>query len=334
MLILGIETSCDETSAALFDGKKLLGNVTVTQMVHEEFWGVIPELASREHLLKITTVVNKVFSKGGCSWSDVEGIAVTRGPGLIGSLLVGVSYAKAAAFSRSLPIVGVNHIEAHLWSYVFESSEITLPFIGLIVSGGHTQLWFVNDFGKYKLLGQTYDDAVGEAFDKIAKMLGLEYPGGPAIDRLSKSGNPDYYKFPRPALKDNSYNFSYSGLKTAVLYYLNKLSDQERIDHAADIAASFQKAAVETLIEKTIRASREYNIPAVVIGGGVAANSALKASITSAADTLGIMISIPSQQFCTDNAAMIAYVGYRKLQGMGSESYNFAADPSLKITES
>ena len=332
MLILGIETSCDETSAALYDGKILLGNVTRAQTVHDEFGGVVPELASREHLHNIVPVVNKVFSTTGYFWDKVEGIAVTCGPGLAGSLLVGISYAKAAAFARNIPVVGVDHIEAHLWSSIFEYPALSTPFIGLIVSGGHTQLWLVREFGEYELLGQTLDDAVGEAFDKTATMLGLAYPGGPAIDTLSKEGDTEYYRFPRPALKDNSYNFSYSGLKTAVLYFLNGLSLDERGAHLADIAASFQEAAIETLAEKTIRAALEFNIQTIAVGGGVAANRALQSTLASRADSNGISLCIPSSQYCTDNAAMIAYTGFRKIAEFGQDTINFSAAPSLKLS--
>jgi len=329
MIVLGIETSCDETAAALYDGKRLLANVINTQEIHKQYGGVVPELASREHLSLIVPVVEEAFNRAGLGWSHVDGIAVTRMPGLVGSLLIGISFAKAAAFARDIPIIGVNHIEGHLWAPVFEYPELKSPFIGLIVSGGHTQLWLVHDFGEYTLVGQTFDDAVGEAFDKAAKMLGLGYPGGPAIDKLSRRGNPEYHHFPRPALKNYNYNFSFSGLKTAVLYFLNSLHPDEIESHKADIAASFQKAAVDTLVEKTFRAAHELKVPRVVMGGGVASNSALKNMMTICAESRGIELYIPSSQFCTDNAAMIAYIGYRRLIRSESDGLTFSAEPSF-----
>ncbi|KPK88772.1 hypothetical protein AMJ80_10630 [bacterium SM23_31] len=329
MIVLGIETSCDETAAAVYDGKRLLANVINTQEIHKRYGGVVPELASREHLSFIVPLVEEAFNKAGVGWDQIDGIAVTRGPGLVGSLLIGISFAKAAAFARNIPIIGVNHIEGHLWAPVFEYPELKSPFIGLIISGGHTQLWLVHDFGKYTLLGQTFDDAVGEAFDKAAKMLGMGYPGGPVIDKLSRSGNPEYHHFPRPALKNNNYNFSYSGLKTAVLYFLNSLHPDEIESHKADIAASFQKAAVDTLVEKTFRAAHELKVPRIVLGGGVASNSALKIQMTARTESKGIELYIPSSQFCTDNAAMIAYVGYRRLMRSESDGLTFSAEPSF-----
>ena len=329
MIVLGIETSCDETATAVYDGKRLLANIINTQEIHKRYGGVVPELASREHLSFIVPLVEEAFNKAGVGWDQLDGIAVTRGPGLVGSLLIGISFAKAAAFARDLPIIGVNHIEGHLWAPVFEYPELESPFIGLIISGGHTQLWLVHDFGKYTLLGQTFDDAVGEAFDKAAKMLGLGYPGGPVIDKLSRSGNPEYHHFPRPALKNNNYNFSYSGLKTAVLYFLNSLHPDEIESHKADIAASFQKAAVDTLVEKTFRAAHELKVPRIVLGGGVASNSALKIQMTARTESKGMELYIPSSQFCTDNAAMIAYVGYRRLMRSESDGLTFSAEPSF-----
>ena len=330
MNVLGIETSCDETAAAVYDGERLLANVVATQEIHQEYGGVVPELASREHLNYIIPVVEEAFSRASVGWNHLDGIAVTRGPGLAGSLLIGISFAKAAAFALDIPIAGVNHIEAHLWAPIFEHPDLVLPFIGLIVSGGHTQLWLVREFGDYTLLGQTLDDAVGEAFDKTAKMLDLEYPGGPAIDELSRTGDPNYKHFPRPALKNDNFNFSFSGLKTSVLYFLNDLSHEDRRAHKADIAASFQKAVVDTLVTKTVRAAEEFNVRSIVLGGGVAANSELQTTITSTAESRGITVYIPSPQLCTDNAAMIAYVGHQRLMRSGSDGFTFSAEPSFK----
>ncbi|MCH8286882.1 tRNA (adenosine(37)-N6)-threonylcarbamoyltransferase complex transferase subunit TsaD [candidate division KSB1 bacterium] len=331
MIVLGIETSCDETAAALYDGSTVLANIVTTQEIHKEYGGVVPELASREHLRFIIPVIRKALDEADITWKDVEGIAVTRGPGLAGSLLMGISFAKAASFALDIPIIGVNHIEAHLWSPVFEYPELSTPFIGLIISGGHTQLWLVRDFGDYSLLGQTLDDAVGEAFDKIAQMLGLEYPGGPVIDKLSKEGDPDFYRFPRPALKSDNFDFSFSGLKTSVLYYLDDLSEEDIVRHKADIASSFQMAAVDTLVGKTIRAAKEYNIDRIVVGGGVAANSTLKKVLQSHSDNSSLSLFIPSPEYCTDNAAMIAYVGYHRFMRSESDELTFSALPSLSL---
>lgn len=331
MIVLGIETSCDETAAALYDGSTVLANIVTTQEIHKEYGGVVPELASREHLRYIVPVIKKALDEADITWESVEGIAVTKGPGLAGSLLMGISFAKAASFALNIPIIGVNHIEAHLWSPVFEYPELSTPFIGLIVSGGHTQLWLVRDFGDYSLLGQTLDDAVGEAFDKIAQMLGLEYPGGPVIDKLSKKGDPDFYRFPRPALKSDTFDFSFSGLKTSVLYYLDDLSEEDISRHKADIASSFQMAAVDTLVGKTIRAAKEFNVDRIVLGGGVAANSTLKAELKTHSKNNNLSLFIPSPEYCTDNAAMIAYVGYHRFMRSESDDLAFPALPSLSL---
>jgi len=331
MIVLGIETSCDETAAAIFDGKQLLANCVITQEIHRKYGGVVPELASREHIRYIVSIVEEAFSEARLCWNDISAVAVTRGPGLVGSLLVGISYAKAAAFARNIPIVGVNHIEGHLWAPLFEYTDIKPPFIGLIISGGHTQLWLVQDFGYYKLLGQTLDDAVGESFDKVAQMLDLGYPGGPQIDRLSRIGNSEFHSFPHVGLKGDTYNFSYSGLKTSVLYYLKKLNRNEIITHKADIAASFQKAALDVLVEKSIRAAQVYSVSRIVLGGGVAANKTLQEKMHRAETENNVQVYIPSSRFCTDNAAMIALVGYRLLQSGHSDNFSFSAEPSLKL---
>ncbi len=334
MIVLGIETSCDETAVAVFDGEELLSNIINTQEIHRKYGGVVPELASREHLKNIIPVTEKALLESNLSFSDIDLIAVTQGPGLIGSLLIGISFAKAAAFSGNLPIIGVNHIEAHLWAPVFEHPEIKPPFIALIISGGHTQLWWVRDFGDYVLMGQTVDDAVGEAFDKVAQMLGLDYPGGPVIDRLSRSGDPDFAVFPRPAIKKRPLDFSFSGLKTSVLYYLDKLSEKEKTEHIADIAASFQQAVVDTLIKRTFLAAKEIGVDTVIVGGGVAANSSLKKQMLSRAAEQKIAVHTPSIQYCTDNAAMIAYTGRRHYMKNGPSDISFSAYPSMRLSES
>ncbi|MFC1513806.1 tRNA (adenosine(37)-N6)-threonylcarbamoyltransferase complex transferase subunit TsaD [candidate division KSB1 bacterium] len=334
MQILGIETSCDETAAAVFDGHKLLSNVIVTQEIHKQYGGVVPELASREHLNRIIPVVKEALSKADITLNDLHAVAVTKGPGLVGALLIGVSFAKSLSYSLDIPIIGVNHIEAHLWANIFENPALIPPFIGLIISGGHTQLWLVKGFGDYKLLGQTLDDAVGESFDKTAQVLGLEYPGGPEIDRASKKGDPDFYKFPRPILKSGDYNFSYSGLKTAVLYFVRKLDEKELEEHRNDIAASFQMAAIDSLVIKSIQAAREYKIDKIILGGGVAANSLIKTRFKECAEDENIEVFCPSMEFCTDNAAMIAYLGHRKITKYGGDDLSFSTEPSLKLESS
>jgi len=330
-MILGIETSCDETAAAIYDGNRLLANCVITQDIHKKYGGVVPELASREHIRYIVPIVEEAFGAARITWNDITAVAVTRGPGLVGSLLVGISYAKAAAFVCSIPIVGVNHIEGHLWSPLFEYPDLKAPFVGLIISGGHTQLWLVRDFGGYQLLGQTLDDSVGESFDKVAHMLELEYPGGPKIDALSRDGDSQFHTFPHPGLKGDTYNFSYSGLKTAVLYFLQKMSREDITRYKADIAASFQKAALTVLVEKSIRAAQSHNVSNVVIGGGVAANKTLHKEMHRAAQEHNITVYMPSPRFCTDNAAMIALVGYRRLRLGHKDDFSFSADPSLKL---
>jgi len=334
MYILGIETSCDETAAAVYDGEKLLSNVIITQEIHKKYGGVVPELASREHLTTIIPVVEEAFSGAGLHWEEIDAIAVTRGPGLIGSLLIGVSFAKAAAFARKCPLIGVNHIEAHLWAPVFENPGLEPPFIALIISGGHTQLWHVEGFGRYTLIGQTLDDAVGEAFDKVAQMLDLEYPGGPAIDRISKEGDPKYNNFPRPNIKGKPFDFSFSGLKTSVLYFLDRLTKDEQKSHRADIAASFQQAVVDNLLDKTLLAAQTLGVRTIVLGGGVAANSELKKQLRSRAQSGGIDAFVPSPQFCTDNAAMIAYVGFRRFDDNDADNMTLSPNPALKLSDS
>ncbi len=332
MIILGIETSCDETSAAVYDGNKLKSNVISTQLIHKRYGGVVPELASREHLRNIIPVVNDALKQADVTFPDLDCIAVTSGPGLIGSLMIGVSYAKALSYTLNIPIVKVNHIEAHLWAPVFENPHFEPPFVGLIISGGHTQLWYVKGFGNYELLGETLDDAVGEAFDKTAKMLDLDYPGGPEIEKLSKNGNPVFHSFPRPYLRSSDLNFSFSGLKTSVLYYLQGLSREYFEIHKQDIAASFQQAVVDTLISKALKAVKQKKVDTVVLGGGVSANTVLKEQIQTEAGKKGIKVYIPSLEYCTDNAAMITYIGYKKVQNNPSgDGLEFSAMPSLKM---
>ena len=319
MKVLAIETSCDDTSAAvLLDGRKILSNVVSSQMViHQKYGGVVPELASRRHIETIVPVVTETMEQARVKLTDIEGIAVTQGPGLVGSLLVGLSFAKSLAFSTGIPFVGVNHIEAHL-SAIFLEGETPpkFPFVGLVVSGGHTSLFQVDGFGKFRRVGQTRDDAAGEAFDKVAKLLGLGYPGRPVIDELSQKGNSKAIRFPRPSLGKNSFDFSFSGLKTAVVNYVK--SHPMPVEGYSeslirDIVSSFQEAVVEVLVKKTFQAAQHLGLKRVVLSGGVAANQHLRQRIKEEASQHKLRIYIPSPPFCTDNAAMVGVVGYEYL---------------------
>ena len=330
MIVLGIETSCDETAAAVYRSHNLMSNIISSQTIHQQYGGVVPELASREHIRLILPIIKKSLIDAKLGLKDLDGIAVTYGPGLAGSLLIGINTAKALAYALKIPLVGVNHIEGHIFA-IHLTAKVETPFVSLVISGGHTQLVLVEDFGKYKILGKTYDDAAGEAFDKVAKMLELGYPGGPLIDKLSKNGDEKFVNFPRALLKKKNYNFSFSGLKTSVLYYLRNLTEKQRKEHIADIAASFQAALIEVLIEKTIAATKESNVKNIVLAGGVASNSFLRESFQNRTCNENLKIFIPEPILCTDNAAMIALVGYRKLkQGLRSE-FDLAPAVGLKL---
>ena len=331
MLTLGIETSCDETSAAVVDsGRRVLSNVILSQAVHTRFGGVIPEVASREHIKAMVPIYRQALDEAGVTLDRIELVAATMGPGLVGPLLVGLTFAKALAFARNLPFVPVNHLEGHLAANILEHPDLDRHHLTLIVSGGHTMLVEVKSFGDYELLGQTRDDAAGEAFDKVAKIMGLGYPGGAALDKLARDGDPHYYRFPRAVMKDD-YAFSYSGLKTAVALYLEKLDPKEWETHRADIAASFQEAVVEVLVVKTVRAVRERQIRHVTISGGVAANSRLRARLGAELERDGGRLFYPSLPLCTDNAAMIAAAGFlnHELHGPGELIAN--AIPYLRL---
>jgi N6-L-threonylcarbamoyladenine synthase len=320
-LILGIETSCDETSAAVLAGEReLLGHVILSQDVHEVYGGVVPELAARAHLLKIDEVVDAALAQAGVELGDVDALAVTAGPGLIGALLVGVSWAKAAAFALGRPLVAVHHMEAHLFGPVLEDPGAEPPFVALLVSGGHTLLLFAPEWGRYELLGETRDDAVGEAFDKVAKMLDLPYPGGPAVERLAREGSPERVRFPRPMLRgdqtpghDDYYDFSFSGLKTAVATYVEARRAEGSLEAArADVAAAFQEAAVAVLVSKTLRAVQEMGCPRVLLGGGVSANARLREEMAARLGAGG-RIFRASPRLSLDNGAMVARAGRFRL---------------------
>lgn len=333
MKILGIETSCDETSAAVIDEQKVYSNVISSQMVHLQFGGVVPELASRAHLRKVIPVVNTALEQADTTLEAIDAIAVTHGPGLIGALMVGVNYAKGVALALNKPFIGVNHIEGHVYSNFLEN-DMELPLLCLIVSGGHSQIMVMEEHLKYRLIGTTRDDAVGEAFDKVAKLLGLPYPGGPQIDKMAQNGDVNAIAFPIGLSKEKTFDFSYSGLKTAVLNYVQSIPEAEVKAQLADICASFQHAAVKQLVDRTIAAARAYSIRQIAVAGGVAANSALRKMMTEAAAAYNISVYFPAMRYCTDNAAMIARAGLERLKRGERSSLELNAYAALKLGES
>src|SRR5437660_973742 len=339
MLVLGIETSCDETAAAVIrDGCEIVSSVISSQIkTHEKFGGVVPELASREHLDKIVPIVEEALIRANLIKEDVDGIAVTIGPGLIGSLLVGVSYAKAMAYALKKPLVGVNHIEGHIYSVCFENPPVEHPALALVVSGGHTNLFFVPSAGKYKVVGRTRDDAAGEAFDKVAKLLGLGYPGGPIIERLAREGDPKAVEFALPRMGDNRPDFSFSGLKTAVTKHVRESALQpmqngeEPSQGIKDLAASFQSTVVRSLVTTMARVARELSPKTLIVAGGVACNGPLREASREVASRLGVPVYFPSPHLSTDNAAMIAAAGTVKLQAGERAGWDLNADVSLRL---
>jgi N6-L-threonylcarbamoyladenine synthase len=332
MLILGVETSCDDTAAAVLrDGRTVLANVVSSQdQVHGPYGGVVPELASRQHIENILPMVDGALQQAGVGLRDLHGMAVTCGPGLVGSLLVGLSMIKGIAFRWHIPYVGVNHLEAHLLAIQLEH-ELSFPYIALLASGGHTLLYCVKDFGQYVYLGGTRDDAAGEAFDKVAKMMRLGYPGGRIIDNLAKSGNPRAIHFPRARVKRGSYEFSFSGIKTSVWHYLKSQSESQWENHVPDIAASFQEAVVDMLVKPTIQAAISCRVDRIVLAGGVAANSRLRSKMAEQADADGLKVYFPSPKFCTDNGAMIALAGYHALKRGRRDDFRLNADADLTL---
>jgi len=323
-LVLGIETSCDETAAAVLeDGHRIRSNVVASQVeLHAPYGGIVPELASRRHIEVIQPVLDRALADAGVSLADLAALAVTVGPGLVGSLLVGVSVAKAIAFARQLPLVGVNHLEGHIAAAFLEFPPLAYPFVALVVSGGHTHLYHVPSECEYRLLGRTRDDAAGEAFDKVAKFLGLGYPGGPALEREALGGDPEAISFPRAVFSDGNLDFSFSGLKTAVVHYLKGLGSGAPApgtppagsQELRDICASFQQAAVDMLVERVMGAARDHAVGVVVVAGGVACNGALRQALKAEAEAEGIQLFVPSPALCTDNAAMIAAAGAIRLR--------------------
>jgi N6-L-threonylcarbamoyladenine synthase len=342
MLTLGIETSCDETGASVVkDDRVILSNTVASSLeFHKRYGGVVPEIATRYHVEVINYVVKDSLKKSRAGLEDIDLIAVTRGPGLVGALLVGVSFAKALSYSLDIPLIGVNHLWAHLYSGLIEKPEIRFPFIGLVVSGGHTSLVFCENACKFKLLGQTRDDAAGEAFDKAAKVMGLGYPGGPAIEKAARQGDPCAIKFAPAYLGENSYDFSFSGIKTAVLYYVkkhlppkNRRAGADKKDYrlVRDIAAGFQKAVVDCLTAKAINACRARGVNTLVVGGGVSANMLLRQELTREGRASGIDVIFPSFELSLDNAAMVAAMGHRLFKAGARPVSGLSAEPGLKI---
>ena len=333
--ILGIESSCDETAASVVkNGREVLSNVISSQIdLHTLYGGVVPEIASRKHIEKINQVVQQALKEAQMTWDDITAIAVTYGPGLVGALLVGVSFAKSLAFALDKPLVGVHHIEGHISANYIQHKDLEPPFACLVVSGGHTHLVVVEDYGKYQILGATRDDAAGEAFDKVARAIGLGYPGGPKIDKISKEGNPDAIPFPRAKVDGNEYDFSFSGLKSSVLNYINSCEMKHETVPTADVAASFQKAVVDVLVDHAMMGVEKYGFKKLAIAGGVASNSALRAAFEKACKEHDVLFYCASPILCTDNAAMIAAAGYYEyVQGKRS-GWDLNAVPNLKLGE-
>ncbi len=335
VLILAIESSCDETAAAVVkNGRTILSNIINSQIdIHTLYGGVVPEIASRRHIENINPVVEMALKEAGVTLDDITAVAVTYGPGLVGALLVGVAEAKAIAFAKKKPLVGVHHIEGHISANYIEHKELEPPFAALVVSGGHTHLVMVEDYGKYKIIGRTRDDAAGEAFDKVARAVGLGYPGGPKIDKLAKEGNPHAIEFPRAHVEDAPYDFSFSGIKSAVLNYLNSCEMKGEEINRADLVASFQNAVVDALVTRAMKLVDEMGLDKFAVAGGVASNSALRAALQEACDVRNVKFYSPSPKLCTDNAAMIGAAGYYEYINGVRHGYDLNAIPNLKLGE-
>ena len=329
MTVLGIETSCDETAAAICSNGKILSNVVSQQLIHSKFGGVIPEIASREHELLLNQVVNHAMFKSGIKLNELDAISVTQGPGLAGTLLTGISFAKGLGLGLGIPVVPVNHLEGHIFANFLANEKLEFPFVCLLVSGGHTQLWAIQDMSEYILLGETRDDAAGEAFDKGARILNLSYPGGPEIEKAAMGGDPEKIHFPRSLISKDSLEFSFSGLKTSLLYFMDDFKETRSIK-LNDVIASYQKAIIDVLVEKVNRALNITGFKTCIIAGGVAANQSLRKELSSVLRSKEIIF--PELSFCTDNAAMIGYVGELKLKNGNYESINFSVKPNLKLT--
>lgn len=333
ILILGIESSCDETAAAVVkNGREVLSNIISSQIaIHTQYGGVVPEIASRKHVENINGVIERALTEADVTLDDIDAIAVTYGPGLIGALLVGVAEAKAIAYAKSKPLVGVHHIEGHVCANYIQNKDLEPPFLCMIVSGGHTHLVKVSDYGKYEIIGRTRDDAAGEAFDKVARAIGLGYPGGPKVDKLSKEGNDHAIDFPKAKVEGAPYDFSFSGVKSAVLNYINMHEMKGEKINAADVAASFQRSVVEAIVDRTVHAAKEFGLKKVALAGGVASNSCLRQIMKEECEKNGLGIYYPSPILCTDNAAMIACAGYYEYINGTRHGLDLNAVANLKI---
>lgn len=333
VLILAIESSCDETAASVVrNGREVLSNIISSQIdLHTLYGGVVPEIASRKHMEQINKVTEEALKTAGVTLEDITAIAVTYGPGLVGALLVGVSFAKSLAFAAGKPLVGVHHIEGHISANYIENLDLEPPFTCLVVSGGHTNLVLVEDYGVYKIIGRTRDDAAGEAFDKVARAVGLGYPGGPKIDKLAKEGNKNAIDFPRAKVDGSPYDFSFSGIKSAVLNYINHCEMRNIEINRADLVASFQNAVVDALVSRAVMAAKEHGLKKLALAGGVAANSALKSALEDECARNGIRFYHPSPIFCTDNAAMIGVAGYYEYMAGVRSDWDLNAVPNLKL---
>lgn len=335
VLILAIESSCDETAAAVVrNGREVLSNIISSQIaLHTLYGGVVPEIASRKHIEKCNQVIEEALKQANVSFADITAIGVTYGPGLVGALLVGVSEAKAIAYAARLPLIGIHHIEGHICANFIENKELEPPFICLVVSGGHTHLVVVRDYGVYQIIGKTRDDAAGEAFDKVARAIGLGYPGGPKIDKLAKEGNANAIEFPRAHIEGSPYDFSFSGVKSAVLNHLNICKMKGAEINTADIAASFQASIIEVLVSRAVQAAKEYKLDKIAIAGGVASNSRLREAMKQICQQEGIAFYYPSPIYCTDNAAMIGVAAYYEYQKGTRHGWDLNAVPNLKLGE-
>ena len=335
VLILAIESSCDETAAAVVkNGREVMSNVISSQIeLHKLYGGVVPEIASRKHVEKVNQVIREALKEAEVTLDDVDAVGVTYGPGLVGALLVGVAAAKAISYAKHLPLVGVHHIEGHISANYIENKSLTPPFLSMVVSGGHTHLVMVKDYGKYEILGRTRDDAAGEAFDKVARAIGLGYPGGPKIDKLAKEGNPKAIAFPRAHIDDSPLDFSFSGVKSAVLNYINGCQMKHEEINRADVAASFQAAVVDAIVSHTVQAAKMYQVKKVALAGGVASNSALRQGMKEACQKEGLEFYYPSPVLCTDNAAMIGAAAYYEYVAGTRHGLDLNAVPNLKLGE-
>ena len=331
--ILAIESSCDETAAAVVkNGREVLSNVISSQIeLHKLYGGVVPEIASRKHVEKINPVIREALAEAGMKLEEMDAIGVTYGPGLVGALLVGVAAAKAISYAKNIPLVGVHHIEGHISANYIENKELEPPFLGMVVSGGHTHLVMVKDYGKYEILGKTRDDAAGEAFDKVARAIGLGYPGGPKIDKLAKEGNAEAISFPRAHISDAPLDFSFSGLKSSVLNYINSCEMKHEAINRADVAASFQAAVVDAIVSHTVEAAKTYHMDKVALAGGVASNTALREAMKERCAKEGLRFYYPSPILCTDNAAMIGCAAYYEYLAGTRHGLDLNAVPNLKI---